>query len=226
MAWTKAKTAVTAAVILALTATSVAGYKIVQAHRSMDLLEAATEIGSDGIIHSQLRIEMINSSGQMIPANSPINVFSGAEIEQLTDETGQGLKYDKQPGTYDSSSFTNLNKYIVTLNHEVPRGGKIIWIERDETDGQKVMHLGKPVIQATGVPGEFLLTDHEEYGFPETLHVKGFVRLPPGAVLLEQTAGFTVVTNQGQVELHFDAMLPPPNIADSSFRYRLPAEAK
>src|SRR5215469_9692111 len=68
MAWTKTKAVVAAAVILAVTATGVTGYKVIQAHRSTNLLVATAEIGSDGIVRSRARIEVVNNAGVTIPA--------------------------------------------------------------------------------------------------------------------------------------------------------------
>ncbi len=226
MAWSKTKTAVTAAVVLALTATGMTGYKIVQAHRPTDLIDSTAEIGADGFIHFRARLEIVNRSGKTIPANVPITSYEGGEIEQMTDGTGRDIQFTKEPGSYGNLGYTNINKYIFRLNRPVSPDGKIIWVERATADGQKVTYLGKPLIQPTGVPGEFEFSDHEEHDFTETLHVKGICRLPPGAVLLDKyPADLMVVTNNGQVEVHYDAMLPPPNISDMRLRYRLSADS-
>ncbi len=223
MAWTKTKTAVTAAVILALTATGVDGYKIIRAHYSpTELLAGNWDIQPDGVCLVSARMEAVNTFHNTIRANHSMSMESGMDIEQFTDGTGQDIKYTKQPGD-DGNAF----KYTYTLNRPVPPGGKMVMVLQGTLDGQKVKGgEGKPLIQAVGGPNEFQFHDREQMGDDIVVHRQDTFLLPLGAILLQmQPADMTTNIYGGRIKIHFDKMLPPPNIMDVTLRYRFAAGA-
>lgn len=235
MAWTKTKITVTAAAILALAATGMAVDKVIEAHHATDLGIWSFEIGPDGFVRYRERVEFVNTYGTTIPANNPMTTLDWSDIEQWTDGTGQDIKYTKVPGSYGDGRDTNWIKYIFSYNRPIPPGGKFTTIIRGKIDGRRFTWDGQPLIQPTGTPGEFLLTDHENCDVPAaTFYEKSIWRLPAGSVLVNiqplenvQPADLMVVTNQGQVEVHFDAMLPhTPKTDVWSIRYRLASAAQ
>lgn len=217
MAWTKTKTAVAVAAIALLTGAGVAGYKI--AHHSRTSQVAATwDIQPDGFVHVSGKFELINTSRITIPVD-PTSMESGLDIEQLTDEAGRPIKFTKKPG--DNG---NAFKYIYTLNHPVPPGRALVMVLQGTIDGTNAHTENNiPLIQSLGQPGTFQFHDHDEMGDTSGIQRHDVFRLPPDAVLLQkQPADLTVTTNAGgQVEVHFDKMLPPPNILDVTLQYRL-----
>jgi hypothetical protein len=222
MAWTKMKTAVITAVILAATTTGVVGYKIVQVHYAKPpLLGAVWDMQANGIVLVQATMEWINTSKKTMGVSDDVNPFgpmdSGLDIARFTDGAGQAIKFTKEPGD-NGSPF----KYTYTLNQPVPPGGKILLKVEGTMDGP-----GIGAIKPTGEPDVFELQANEQVGNESVIHRINVFRLPPRAVLLEKSpADLETTTNGGRVELRMDKMLPPPGKSEVRIRYQLAAAAK
>jgi len=220
MAWTKAKTAVTAGIILAAASTTgVVGYNLVQAHEAKPPLQSVVfDLRADGNAHVQSTIEAVNTSKEIWGTNDMAGpMYSAMAIERFTDGKGHAVKYTKQPG--DNG---NPFKYTFALNQPVPPGGKIVMKMEGTIDGP-----GTGLIQPTAEP--YVLEYHlnQNTGSEATIHFSNVYRLPPGAVLLEKSpADLAATTNGGRVELRLDKLLPPPGQFDVRFRYRLAATTK
>jgi RNA polymerase sigma factor (sigma-70 family) len=215
MAWTKAKTAVVAGVVLvAVTTTGVVGYKLVQAHHSgnrpVSLQSAINDVQTDGTIRFQTTSEIINKTGRALNRASFID-SDFVQLDRLTDESGQPIRFTTQ---HDGNIF----RYAVTLNKPVPPGGKITYT----LEGTKTR-----LIQPTGEPGVYQYRMNHSPEYNGDTHRIEVHRLPAGAVLLEKhPADLAQTVNDGQIELRIDKMIPPGDSLEVSFRYRLPAATK
>jgi len=220
MAWTKAKTAVIAGVILAgASTTGVVGYNLVQAHEAKPpLLESVLDMQADGNARAQLTAEAVNTSKGTWGTNDMAGpMYSAVDIERFTDGKGQAVKYTKQPG--DNG---NPFKYTFALNQPVSPGGKIVLKMEGTIDGP-----GTDLIKPTGEPDVLEYHLNQRTGNDSTIHLINLYRLPPGAVLLEKSpADLAATTNGGRVELRLDKLLPPPGQSDVRFRYRLAAATR
>jgi RNA polymerase sigma factor (sigma-70 family) len=214
MAWTKAKSAVVAGVILTATVTtSVMGYKLAQAQDAKPpLIGAELDIQSDGVVLTRATIEALNTSKRTVGTNDFDQMQTELELERVTDERGRDVKYTQQPG--DNG---NPYKYSFTLNEPVPPGGKFVLKMEGTADG-----LRSGLIRPTGETGVFELRANELVGSDSVIHRVNVYRLPPGAVLLEQSpADLAASTNRGRIEVRLDKMLPPPGKSDVRIRYQL-----
>jgi RNA polymerase sigma factor (sigma-70 family) len=121
MAWTKTKTAIAAAVVVALIGTGgVGGYTVFRAYHSpTNLMASSWYIQPDGICHVLVTMKIINTSGKAIGVNDSEPLGMGLNIDQITDETGQAIKFTKDPGD-KGSPF----RYSYTLNRPIPPGAR------------------------------------------------------------------------------------------------------
>jgi RNA polymerase sigma factor (sigma-70 family) len=220
MAWTKAKTAVIAGVILAAASTTgVVGYNLVQAHETKPPLQSTVfDLRADGNALVQSTIEAVNTSKETWGTNDMAGpMYSAMDIERFTDGQGQAVKHTKQPGEKG-----NPFKYTFALNQPVSPGGKLVMKMEGTIDGP-----GTGLIQPTAEPDVLEYHLNQRTGSEATTHFSNVYRLPPGAVLLEKSpADLAATTNGGRVELRLDKLLPPPGQFDVRFRYRLAAATK
>ena len=173
MAWTKAKTAIVVGVaaILAATSTTIIGIKLVQMHhptsKSFARLEnSISTINADGSIYVQSMVEEINHSGHTI---STQRITPGINLDRVTDELGQPMKFTKLSGLDDF--------YLVTLNKPVAPGGKIFY-----TVEGIMPHVIKP-----DSAGAWKLAFEKGYrGYDGDIRLVEVWRLPSGATLLQK----------------------------------------
>jgi len=208
MAWTKAKTAVIAVVIVAATATTgVVGYKLVPS-RPVEQSNAIDDVQPDGTIHSQVTSEVINRSGSTVSEDQ----FQDAilHIDRITDASGQPIQFTtRQDG--------GLFHYAVSFNKPISPGAKIAFtVEGTETG----------LVKPTGEPDVYQYQMDIMTGYEGDTHRVQVVDLPAGAVLLEkQPADAVESTNDGRIELRIDKIIPRGGNLPISCRYRLPANA-
>ncbi len=214
MAWTKAKTAVVVGVvaILGATSTTVIGIKLARAHRPIpdtsDLspvaLNSTVDLQPDGTILFQATVEEMNRTSRTI---SPVNADSindAQAISRVTDESGQPMKFTRRP----------RGGFFISLNRPVPPGEKVSYtVEGTEAGG---------LIQANGA-GEYGVEFTGNLGNATKTHLVQVWRLPAGATLLEKISGMQESTNNGQIELRMDKIIPPHGSYPIGFRYQLPA---
>ena len=214
MAWTKTTTAVTTAVILALTVTGVTGYKIVQTHRHTGSVSHEGDIQPDGTIYTRLTVELINTGYRTITPKDTWTMGVPITIQRFTDDDGQPIRFTQKParnGRIETSSFPT---------RPVPPGKKFSARIEGTIDG-----IGAGLIKSTGEPGVFEVRDDHDMGTGYAMQCTYDYRLPPGAVLLDKSPNLKEVTNGGRIEMRFDQVLPPRAKAEYHFRYRLPAQA-
>jgi RNA polymerase sigma factor (sigma-70 family) len=220
MAWTKAKTAVIAGIILAAASTTgVVGYNLVQAHEAKPPLQSTVfDLRADGKALVQSTVEVVNTSKETWGTNDMSGpIYTDIDIERFTDGKGQEVKYTKQPGDKG-----NLIKYTFALNQPVSPGGKTVMKMEGTIDGS-----GTGLIGPTGEPDVLEYRGNQNTGSETTMHVSNLYRLPPGAVLLEKSPAYLAATTSGgRVELRLDKVLPPPVQFDVRFRYRLAGASK
>jgi RNA polymerase sigma factor (sigma-70 family) len=218
MAWTKAKTILTTIVVagvLAAATTGVVGYKIVQTHRHTGSISIEGEIQPDGTVYARATGELINTAnGTITPKDTWSMGPSPMDIQRMTDDDGQPLRFTKKPaenGRFDYSSF---------LNRPVLPGNKFAVKMEGAING-----IGIGFIKSTGVPGVFEARDDGDLGIGYDTRRIYIYRLPPGAVLLDKSPNLKEATNGGRIEMRFDQVLPPQAKSAYHFRYRLPAPA-
>jgi RNA polymerase sigma factor (sigma-70 family) len=213
MAWTKTKTAVTAVVILALSATGVAGYKMVQTHHHTANVSLANDIQPDGTVYVRLALEIINTANGTLTPSNVWTMTMPITIQRFTDENGQPVRFTQktpQKGQIETSAF---------LTRSVPPGKKWAVNIEGTLDG-----IGMGIIKTNGAPGVFEVWDGEA-GTGFAMHCTYNYRLPAGAILLDKTPNLEVTASGGRIEMRFDQIIRPHDRAAYHFRYRLPAQA-
>ena len=211
MAWTKAKTAVVvgAVVILAATSTTVIGIKLARAHRATaepttglsPIMQTVTaNIQPDGTILFQSKIEETNNTSRTISTD---NINDADGISRAVDESGKPMKITKRP----------RGGVFVMLNKAVPPGGTVSYAVEGRLAG---------FIKENAM-GEYEIGMSGDIGNVTEAHLVQVWRLPAGATLLEKISGMQEATNNGQIELQIDRIIPPNGRFPVGFRYRLPA---
>ena len=219
MAWTKAKTAVVIGVtaILATTSTTVVGIKLARAHHatakppaglSPIMVSVTGNIQTDGAIHVQATVEETNSSGRAILTDNLGN--EEGSIIRLTDEFGQAMKFTRQ----------GRRGYLITLNKAVPPRSNVSYTVEEGLAADVVRAAGVIKTTVSGIH-EFRMTSYP--GNDRDMRYIEVWRLPPEATLLDKDMDVNAVTNDGQIELQFDKIIPPNGNVQYGFRYRLAA---
>jgi hypothetical protein len=213
MAWTKAKTVVVVGVvaILAAATTGIVGFKLAQRHHPAaklaiglsPVMENATgNIQSDGTILFQGTVEETNSASRTTRTDS---ITEAGTISRMTDESGRPMKFTRLPD----------GRYLIILNKPVPPGGNVSYTVEGTLAG---------LIKANGA-GEDEIGFTGNLGNVSDMHCVQVWRLPMGATLLGKNRGMQETTNDGQIELRIDKMVPPNGALSVGFRYRLAVNA-
>ena len=211
MAWTKAKTGVviSVVVILAVTSTTVVGYKLAQQHRSIAkppaglfpvAVNAMGDIQPDGTVLCQATLEELNNSKRTLRTDS---ITEAGEISLMTDELGKPLKFASQPN----------GRYLITLNKPVPPGGKVSYTMTGAMVG---------LIKPNGA-GDYEVGFTNNAGNIADMHCVQVWRLPMGATLLRKIPEMEETTGDGQIELRIDKVVPPNGSLPVGFSYRIAA---
>jgi len=215
MAWTKAKTAIIAGVvvILAATSTTVIGVKLARVHRlaadQPDILTPLAvnmtfEMQPDFTILFHGIVEETNATSQIAESE---HADGADKISRVVDESGQPMKFTKLPGGHS---------FLLTFPKPVPPGGKIYYA-MDGTTHTIKSNLIKP-----NLTGEYQVGyTNPEDNVADLRYIQTW-RLPAGATLLEKASGIEATTNAGQIELRSDQIVAPKGTTSISFRYRLP----
>jgi RNA polymerase sigma factor (sigma-70 family) len=217
MAWSKAKAIVTTigvAVILAASTTGVVGYKIAQTHRHTANWSMDADIQPDGTVHARATVELINTGNSTVTTKDAWTMTLSIDSQRLTDDDGQSIRFTQKPtqnGQFEYRSF---------LNQSVPPGKKFLAKMEGTVDG-----IGTGLIKSAGGPGVFEVQDDQQGHELYAIHCTYNYRLPPGAVLLDNSPNLKEVTNGGRIEMCFDQVLPPRAKAAYHFRYSLPTQA-
>ena len=113
--------------------------------------------------------------------------------------------------------FTKLpdGRYLIALNRPVPPGGKVSYT---------VEGTLASLIKANGA-GEYEIGFTSNAGNVTDMHCVQVWRLPMGATLLGRNRGTEETTNDGQIELRIDRIVPPNSSFSVGFRYRLVDDA-
>jgi RNA polymerase sigma factor (sigma-70 family) len=216
MAWSKAKMVIGVGVvaILVATSTTLIGIKLAKADSanakqpdglSPKVAKLAASIQSDGTILFQATVEETNRTGRTIFTdvfNSPVDLNQTT----ITDELGQPMKFTKRPGRGRS--------YLVTLNKAVPPGGNVSYTM--EGTANDVLKLYNGVCDFGFV---------ESPGNDRDLRMIEVWRLPAGAKLLKKDpADLIQTTNNDQIELKIDKIIPHDGKLEIALNFRLPAK--
>lgn len=221
MAWTKAKTAIVVgvAVILAATSTTVVGIKLARPHGaaakppaglSPVVLNLTAELEANGAVHGVATVDATNGTGRTILTDR-IDNEEGSMI-RMTDESGQTMRFARQG-----------RGYSITLNKPVPPGGKTSYTLEEE--------LAAGILETDGVikviaPGIREFSMASIMGNDLDMRCVEVWRLPMGATLLDKDANTLETTNDGQIELRFNKIIPPKGDVTFSFRYQLSPDAQ
>jgi RNA polymerase sigma factor (sigma-70 family) len=217
MAWTNTKTIVTTigvAVILAASTTGVVGYKIVQTHRHTANWSMDADIEPDGTVYARATVELINTGNSTVTRKDAWTMTLSIDSQRLTDDDGQSIRFTQKPA--QNGQF----EYRCFLNQSVPPGKKFSAKWEGTVDG-----IDTGLIKSTGGPGAFEVQDDQQGHEYYTIHCTYNYRLPPEAVLLDNSPNLKEVTNGGRIEMRFDQVLPPRAKAAYHFRYSLPTQA-
>jgi uncharacterized protein (TIGR03435 family) len=172
-------------------------------------LSQLADIQPDGTVRFQITIKQTNRTGGTLLTDY-IDGMDGPNVDWMTDELGQPMKFATQRDG-------NGSVLIVTLNKPVSSESQFSYtVELTATN----------LCQLTGEPGGFECQLHDYLSDECITHSIEEYRLPLGAVLLsKQPADLKETTNDGRIELRIDRMIPPEGVRKTDFRYRLPANA-
>jgi hypothetical protein len=186
----------------------------VQTHRHTANWSMDADIEPDGTVYARATVELINTGNNTVTTRDAWTMTLSIDSQRLTDDDGQPIRFTQKPA--QNGQF----EYRCFLNQSVPPGKKFSAKWEGTVDG-----IGTGLMKSTGGPGVFEVQDDQQGHEYYTIHCTYNYRLPPGAVLLDNSPNLKEVTNGGRIEMRFDQVLPSRAKAAYHFRYSLPTQA-